>query len=154
MVRHALIAEAAAEELRRRAARSTLLEFTRYTFPSYEAVWFHAVQVWHRQAAPWLTTFEDELLCFPAGAYKDVADCIAHAAITANEEEYMRLGTDQPLLCWPPLPGSEDEKLMHEMREHDDHDIVNMPRFSHPEEDIEAEWRRIMDDMDRQEDGW
>jgi len=46
--------EAAQELLRRRAARSNLLDFTRYTFPEYKAGWFH------RKLASTLDKFLDD----------------------------------------------------------------------------------------------
>ncbi|MEW6104754.1 MAG: phage terminase large subunit [Bacillota bacterium] len=37
--------------------------------------------VYHRQGAPWLSAYEDELEDFPSGAHDDMVDCASYAAV-------------------------------------------------------------------------
>lgn len=101
---HGLIQQAAARgcPFRRLAA-----DRDKVSRASTAAVWYQNGKIWHKRAASWLTIFEDEMLCFPAGAHADMADCLSHGAIVANGNEFQRRQLDRPLLCWPAPPGSE-----------------------------------------------
>lgn len=45
-------------------------------------------QLWFAANAPWLASFEDQLLLFPNAAHDDQVDCCAHACNAARNKDY------------------------------------------------------------------
>lgn len=77
------------------------------------ATMYYNGQVWHRSGAGWLAAFEDELLSFPSGAFKDQADVTAYAGICVTREKILtaRDGADLVLSVPddPPSRWAEDD---------------------------------------------
>ena len=63
---------------------------------------YEAGKVWHREGAPWLTEFEDELVAFPRGRYDDQVDTmsqageIVHATAIEGENPWAALPDEAP----------------------------------------------------------
>lgn len=69
-----------------------------------------AGKVYHPVPGPrWLTDTEQELLQFPNGAYKDIADCVAHAGLLVTQDKMIRgLVAKRVLADGGPLPDDSD----------------------------------------------
>lgn len=63
-------------------------------------------KVWHLANASWKGMLEDELLVFPSGQFKDVADCVAYGGIQATKDEILRAGFEGDVVYGP-----SDEEL-------------------------------------------
>jgi phage terminase large subunit-like protein len=66
--------------------------------------------VWHRAGQPWLTDYEDELLSFPQGFWKDAADVTAYAGILVTHDKILSAGLEGPLLVSPEPPAIRVEQ--------------------------------------------
>lgn len=64
--------------------------------------------VYHQAAEPWLTELEEELLVFPTGHYKDMADVVAYGGILATIEKLLTAPFDDDLIL---SPGQYDELI-------------------------------------------
>ncbi|HEX5272662.1 MAG TPA: phage terminase large subunit [Gemmataceae bacterium] len=80
------------------------------------SVMFENGKVWFRAGASFLQRLCDELLSFPSGAHADQVDCLSYAGSLATEDTYLRAAMDQPLVCWPPVPGSDDAEVLARIR--------------------------------------
>jgi len=70
-----------------------------------------AGKVYHPHQGPkWLTEFEAELLQFPNGAYKDAADCMAHAGVLVNQDKLIRGLVAQRIMAEGGAPGADDAR--------------------------------------------
>ncbi len=65
------------------------------------ATLYRSGKVWHKEGASWQTRLEDELLTFPNGAFKDMADCLAYGGILATQDEILTAAFSGELPLWP-----------------------------------------------------
>jgi predicted phage terminase large subunit-like protein len=69
--------------------------------------------VWHHAGQPWLTDYEDELMSFPQGFWKDAADVTAYAGILVTHDKILSAGLDRPLVVSPEPPAVRVEQHSH-----------------------------------------
>jgi hypothetical protein len=66
----------------------------------------------------------------------------------ATEDQYLRWDMDRPLVFWPPVPGSDDERIMLELRQ----EVVPLMFLPPPQDSIDDVVRRVIADMDGSDD--
>jgi predicted phage terminase large subunit-like protein len=78
------------------------------------ATMFQNDKVCFRAGAPWLGDLEDELTLFPRGAHDDQADCLAYAAILAVTDALLQQYSHYPgdLVWWPEVPRDEEGRAV------------------------------------------